>query len=326
MTLLRAAARTMLASYFISSGVKALRDPAALVPAAEPLADKVVPVVKKYVPDQVANYIPEDAKTLVRVNGATQVIGGLALASGRGRRLGAFLLAGSLIPSTIAKHPFWSETDPELKAQQRSHFAKNVSLLGGVLLASRDTEGKPGVAWRAQKGGESIARSTRKTAKKLSSSSSGIGDTASDLFEGALAGGAALMGAVEKSTRKTRKNARKQLKVAAAAATAQAELARKAAAQAAKQARKDAPKQLRAAKAAAAARAELARKADAQAAKQARKDAPKQLRAAKKRDAQQAAEARFAAKVAEKEARKQQKAADKAESRKVRKNIALGEN
>ena len=51
MTLLRAAARTMLASYFISSGVKALRNPRALAPAAEPLANKVVPVVKKYVPD-----------------------------------------------------------------------------------------------------------------------------------------------------------------------------------------------------------------------------------------------------------------------------------
>ena len=43
MTLLRFAARTMLASYFVASGVKALRDPEALVPAAEPLIDRVVP-------------------------------------------------------------------------------------------------------------------------------------------------------------------------------------------------------------------------------------------------------------------------------------------
>ena len=32
MTLLRAAYRTMLASYFVASGVKALRDPDSLVP------------------------------------------------------------------------------------------------------------------------------------------------------------------------------------------------------------------------------------------------------------------------------------------------------
>ena len=46
MTLLRFAARTMLASYFVASGVKALRDPDALVPAAEPLVDRVVPTVQ----------------------------------------------------------------------------------------------------------------------------------------------------------------------------------------------------------------------------------------------------------------------------------------
>ena len=53
MTLLRFAARTMLASYFVSSGVKALRDPAALAPVAEPLIDRVVPMLKQYAPDQV---------------------------------------------------------------------------------------------------------------------------------------------------------------------------------------------------------------------------------------------------------------------------------
>src|SRR5919112_916386 len=127
MTLLRAAYRTMLASYFIASGVKALRDPDSLVPDAEPLADRVVPLLKEYAPQQVAGYVPEDARTLVRVNGATQVAGGLALASGKGRRLGAMLLAGSLVPSTIAKHPFWSRTDEAEREHDRHQFLKNAS-------------------------------------------------------------------------------------------------------------------------------------------------------------------------------------------------------
>ena len=159
MTLLRAVSRTMLASYFIASGVKALRDPAPLVPLAEPLADRFVPLVKQYAPDQVAGIIPEDAQSLVRLNGGAQVLGGLALATGKGRRFGALLLAGSLVPSTIAKYPFWRDSDPEVKAANRTHFLKNISLLGGVLLASRDTEGQPSIAWRAQK-------ETRKQAKK----------------------------------------------------------------------------------------------------------------------------------------------------------------
>jgi len=58
MTLLRAAARTMLASYFIASGVKALRQPDALVSDAEPVTDKVVPLVKEYAPEQVASFVP----------------------------------------------------------------------------------------------------------------------------------------------------------------------------------------------------------------------------------------------------------------------------
>jgi uncharacterized membrane protein YphA (DoxX/SURF4 family) len=272
MTLLRAASRTMLASYFVVSGVKALRDPDALVPAAEPLADRVVPLVKQYAPDQVSDYIPEDARTLVRINGAAQVLGGLALASGKGRRVGAVLLAGSLVPSTIAKHPFWSEKDPELKAQHRSHFLKNVSILGGVLLASRDTEGRPGVVWRAQKGGQSLVRDTRKVTKKLGKSSSGLGDTASDLADGALAGGAALVGTVLKSTRKTRKRAAKQIKAATALAAKQAVEAKKASERAAKQAKKDAPKQIKAAKKFAAAQAVAATAAAKEAKKQRKAD------------------------------------------------------
>ena len=30
------------------------------------------------------------------------------------------------------------------------HFFKNLSMLGGLLLAAVDTEGRPGVAWRAK--------------------------------------------------------------------------------------------------------------------------------------------------------------------------------
>ena len=134
MTLLRAVPRTMLASYFVVAGIKAIRDPESLVPAAEPIVDRVVPVVKQYSPEQVAGFVPENAVTLVRINGIAQVTGGLALATGKGRRLGALLLAGSLVPSTIAKHPFWKEQDPDERSRERSHFLKNVSLLGGVLL------------------------------------------------------------------------------------------------------------------------------------------------------------------------------------------------
>jgi uncharacterized membrane protein YphA (DoxX/SURF4 family) len=245
MSLLRAIPRTMLASYFVAAGIKAIRDPESLVPAAEPLVDRVVPLVKEYTPEQVAGYVPENTVTLVRINGIAQVVGGAALATGRGRRLGALLLAGSLIPSTIAKHPFWTVQDPEERAQDRNHFLKNVSLLGGVLLASQDTEGRPSLAWRAQRGGESIAKETRRASKKLSKSTNKAAGSASELAEAAVAGGAALVGAVAESSGRVRKQAAKQLKEAKALAAKQAEEAQEAAAKAAKKAKKEARKELK---------------------------------------------------------------------------------
>lgn len=231
MTLFRAFARTLLASQFVLTGYKAVRNPDAYVPAAQPLVDRWMPLVKKYAPDQIEGVIPDDTATLVRINGALELVGGLALASGKGRRLGSVLLAISLVPATVVEYPFWSRDTAGEKATDRALFLKNVSLLGGVLLAARDTEGKPGIVWRAQAGGKSIAKDTRRTTKQLTSSSKGITDSA-------LAEGAALVGAVVATSRRAKKKAAKQLKTARAAAEKQAEAAQKAA----KQARKDAKK------------------------------------------------------------------------------------
>ena len=243
MTLLRAVPRAMLASYFVASGIKAIRDPESLVPAAEPLADRVVPLVKQYSPEQVASVVPENTVTLVRVFGIAQVLGGTALATGKGRRLGALLLAGTLVPSTVAKHPFWTVQDPDERAQDRSHFLKNVSLLGGALIASADTEGRPSLAWRAQTSGRALAKETRKASRKITKSTSRVAGGANDLAESAVATGIALVEAVAESSRKVRKQAAKQLKEAKALAAQQAAESQEAAAKAAKQAKKEARKQ-----------------------------------------------------------------------------------
>ena len=108
MSLLRFAARTMLASYFVVSGLKALRDPdrsgSGRRAADRPRRTDAQAVRAR--PGQRLD--PEDPVTLVRINGVLQLVGGLALATGKGRRLGALILAASLIPTTIAKHPFWT--------------------------------------------------------------------------------------------------------------------------------------------------------------------------------------------------------------------------
>ena len=97
----------------------------------------------------------------MRINAAAQIAGGLALATGRVPRLASTVLAASLVPTTAAGHRFWEESDPAIRANHRSHFVKNVSMLGGLLLASVDTDGKPGVAWRARHAARDVRREAR---------------------------------------------------------------------------------------------------------------------------------------------------------------------
>ena len=158
MSLSRLVARPMLASMFLVGGVNALRNADKLAPRAKPVLDRLVPLVTKAAPQLP---VPTDPVTLVRLNGAAQVGAGLALATGRAPRLSAAVLAATLVPTTAAGHRFWEESDPTAKAQNRIHFFKNVSMLGGLLIAAGDTDGKPGVAWRTRRAAKDARREAR---------------------------------------------------------------------------------------------------------------------------------------------------------------------
>jgi putative oxidoreductase len=121
-------ARPLLASIFIYGGIDAFRNPESKAPKA----DKVVGVVPAVVPGI------STTADLVRIDGAAKVVGGVALGLGVFPRLAALGLAASLVPTTLAGHPFWEETDPAVRRAQQLQFAKNASILGGVLLAAFD--------------------------------------------------------------------------------------------------------------------------------------------------------------------------------------------
>ena len=155
MTLIRLIARPMLASMFVIGGLDALRHASAKVPKAEKVTDQVPTLAQRIAPGLP---VPTDPATLVRINGGVQVVAGLALATGRLPRLSALALAATLVPTTYAGHAFWEESDPRAKGAQRIQFFKNVSMLGGLLLAVVDTEGRPGVAWRARRAARDVRR------------------------------------------------------------------------------------------------------------------------------------------------------------------------
>lgn len=165
MTLLRFVARSMLASYFIVNGVKALREPENQAAAAEPIARKVLPLAQSVLPKQAAVYLPQDTTGLVKCTGVAQIVGGLSLATGLGRRIGAGVLAATMVPYVVTSNPM--KVAAAERATAQSLLTKNVALLGGVLLAAQDTEGKPNLAWRARLQKQALAREAARTKVRL---------------------------------------------------------------------------------------------------------------------------------------------------------------
>jgi uncharacterized membrane protein YphA (DoxX/SURF4 family) len=148
----------MLATIFVVGGVNALRATEAHAAKAKKVTDRIVPLAQRAAPGAP---IPTDAATLVRINAGAQIVAAAALATGRAPRLSATVLAASMVPTTLAGHRFWEESDPQAKAMQRLQFAKNTSILGGLLLAGVDTDGKPGLAWRARRAAKDVRREAK---------------------------------------------------------------------------------------------------------------------------------------------------------------------
>ena len=148
--ILRRVARPMLAAIFISGGIEAFRSPQAHARAAKPVLEAVDPAVDQAVEVAPLDGRPDD-EMLVKIDAGVKIVAGTMLAFGKFPRLASTALAASLIPTTLAGHRFWEEDDPEVRAQQQIHFFKNVGLLGGLLIAAADTQGKPSLGWRARK-------------------------------------------------------------------------------------------------------------------------------------------------------------------------------
>ena len=95
--------------------------------------------------------LPQEPETLVRINASVMVGAGALLAAGKLPRLASIALLGTLVPTTLAGHPFWEETDAQAKEQQRMQFMKNTAMGAGLLMTVLDKEGKPSLTWRAKR-------------------------------------------------------------------------------------------------------------------------------------------------------------------------------
>ncbi len=125
---LRYPARLLTGSTYAVLGYDALREPSR--GAKEGAA--LMAAIREKVP------LTARDEQLVQVNGAVQATCGVLLALGVVPRLSALILAGSMIPTTLAAHSFWTVEDPVARKQQRIQFHKNMAMIGGLLFAALD--------------------------------------------------------------------------------------------------------------------------------------------------------------------------------------------
>lgn len=158
MSLSRRIARPLLASIFISSAIPMLKD-------------------QSYLHGPIREAGLSEPELLAKAHVYGNLVGGAALALNRFPRLAALGLAANLAPTTWVGHAFWNAPADQRTVQQINFF-KNLSLLGGLLLAAADTDGRESVPHavgrvskratkRAGKQAGKAQKKAQKSAKKL---------------------------------------------------------------------------------------------------------------------------------------------------------------
>lgn len=147
--LVRLIARPLLASWFVAEGVSAVRHPSDHAQRMDITWRRLA--ARTELPD------PPDLdglRTIVKVHGAAMAAAGVCLGLGKAPRLAAFSLAALTVPLTAMDYPrppregTGSRPSPAERAERRGRFLRNLSLIGGALLAGLDRHGKPSLGWR----------------------------------------------------------------------------------------------------------------------------------------------------------------------------------
>jgi uncharacterized membrane protein YphA (DoxX/SURF4 family) len=168
MTFVRLIARPMLASSFVASGTERFRHAESGAAALRPVLDTVAKVFPA------AARATADEQRAVRVLGAVQATAGVLLAMGRFSRLCSAALAVTSALQAFADFRSADSSTPEARKSRRVKLLKDISLTGAVLLAAVDTNGQPGLAWRAGHLAHGTRRKLQKADRSVRKTASGM--------------------------------------------------------------------------------------------------------------------------------------------------------
>ena len=152
MSLSSTLARPLLSAIFISSAIPMLKD-------------------QSYLHGPIRDAGLAEPELMAKAHVYGNLAAGLALATGRFPRLAALGLAVNLVPTTLVGHAYWSAPEDQ-KVVQKINFFKNVSLLGGLLLAATDTGGRESLPHAVGRVSKRAAKRTEKASKKASKAAS----------------------------------------------------------------------------------------------------------------------------------------------------------
>lgn len=150
--MIRKLARPMLASVFIADGVDTLMNQQDHVEGA----NEVTKRLRTVVPAEYLSFLPSNPKTSVQIVAGAKVAAGTMYALGKAPRVAATALALVQVPTALARHSFWETQEPKERKARKTGFLTDVGLLGALFLATADTAGKPGLAWRAEHAGKQV--------------------------------------------------------------------------------------------------------------------------------------------------------------------------
>jgi uncharacterized membrane protein YphA (DoxX/SURF4 family) len=152
---IRTVARPLLASWFVYAAVDAILDPSRH-------AAKSAPLVEPFLEE---TGIALTGPQLARIHGALTLVAATALASSRTPRAAGLALASLATVTVATGEPFWREDDEDARSASRESFVKNISLLGGALIAAT-AGGSGGPRRRAKaKARRAKARAAARTTK-----------------------------------------------------------------------------------------------------------------------------------------------------------------
>lgn len=157
MALVRRIARPLLAAPFVVEGVRTVLRPEREIDVCPEAFESVdSTLAKSSAPDFV------DARTILRASGAVAAGAGLLYAANRCPRAAAATLLLTTSVGWAGRKKVW-ELRGEERAQEIRSIVTDAGLLGGVLLAVVDHDGKPSLGYKAN---EFVERSQKKAAAK----------------------------------------------------------------------------------------------------------------------------------------------------------------